>query len=72
MGDKKLALSAPIEDVLYLIAIINQINKVIRAPNQFIKNSIPADVAIPFPPLNNINGLNICPSNDNIAIKRYR
>ena len=68
IGAKKLAVRAPIDDVLYFIAAINQINNTIRAPSQFMKNNIPAEVAIPFPPLNNMNGLNMCPSNDNIAI----
>ena len=47
----------------------NKINNTIRAPSQFMKNNIPAEVPIPFPPLNNMNGLNMCPSNDNIAIE---
>ena len=50
-GAIKLAVRAPREEVIYFKATINQTINVIKAPTQFINKSIPAEVAIPLPPL---------------------
>ena len=55
MGAIKLADRAPREEVLYFKATINQTNSITEAPIQFIKKSMPAEVAIPFPPFKNKN-----------------
>ena len=72
MGAIKLADRAPREEVLYFKATINQTNSITEAPIQFIKKSMPAEVAIPFPPFSNKKGLNIWPSKDSIEISTYK
>jgi len=72
MGAIKLADRAPREEVLYFKATINQTNSITEAPIQFIKKSMPAEVAIPFPPFSNKKGLNIWPSKDSIEISAYK
>ena len=56
---------APKDEVLNIKAEIIHTNSDNSAHGQLKNNNIPAEVAMPFPPLNNRKGLNICPNIDN-------
>ena len=67
-----LAVKAPKDEVLNIVVNNNHTNSVNNAHGQLKNNKIPAAVAIPFPPLNNRKGLNICPNIDNNATLNKR
>ena len=65
IGANILADKAPKDEVLNAIATESQTSAVNNAHGQLKNNRIPAVVAMPFPPLNNKKGLNMCPNNEN-------
>ena len=64
-GANILADKALKDEVLNAIVTESQTNAVNTAHGQLKNNRIPAVVAMPFPPLNNKKGLNMCPNNEN-------